>query len=258
MPRGRARRRARQEPAVRQEHAGNIRRQPARNARQQPAEEVRQGPAGNVRRHHAGNEEPAGNARRQPARNVRQGPVREVRQDPADDARRQADARDEPVDQRNGGRGQKRTADELEGLVEDRMLQDNADVWIVGDSIPYWAGTHATATGKPNLNIEGVSVAWWGKRGMGWSGFRQHIETQVLLSSPPRIIIINLGGNDLLQFKTPDIGNLIRQEIVYLRDAFPQTMIIWLDILPRQVWPGSRGGYIPIETKRKRLNRIGR
>ncbi|XP_053382038.1 uncharacterized protein LOC128549419 [Mercenaria mercenaria] len=266
MPRGRGRR-ARHEPAGRQEPAGNVRRQPARNARQQPAEGARQEPAGNVRRQPARNvrqepaemarQEPLGNAR-QPARNARRGLAGEVRQDPADNARHQAEARGEPADHRNGGRGRKRTADELEGLVEDRMLQDNADVWILGDSIPYWAGSHATAAGKPNLNITGLSIAWWGKRGLGWSGLRQHIETQVLLSTPPRIIIVNLGGNDLLTIKTPEIGNIIRQEIIYLRDAFPNTIIIWLDILPRQIWSGSRGGNAPIDAKRKRLNRIGR
>jgi hypothetical protein len=50
------------------------------------------------------------------------------------------------------------------------------------------------------------------------------------------MVIINLGGNDLKSLKTPDIRNLIKREIDYLRDAFPDTLLVWMDILP-PTWP---------------------
>ncbi|XP_060570325.1 uncharacterized protein LOC132728663 isoform X2 [Ruditapes philippinarum] len=87
-------------------------------------------------------------------------------------------------------RGRKRQAEEDgDSLAEDTSLQSNADVWVLGDSLPYWAGVHASDTFKSNLKIDGVSIAWWGKRGLGWSGLRRHIELQVLFSQPPKMFL---------------------------------------------------------------------
>ncbi|XP_045199650.2 uncharacterized protein LOC123553949 [Mercenaria mercenaria] len=162
--------------------------------------------------------------------------------------------------QRNvrGARGQKRPAADLEDAVDERLLQTEADVWVVGDSIPFWAGEHAKATGKPNLGIPNISIAWWAVRGLRWRGFRHAVETQVILSSPPSIIYINLGGNDLVYENTCELRRIIEIEINYLREAFPDTTIVWVDILQRQNWQGAFGGKKPIEKKRKRLNRIAR
>ncbi|XP_060583688.1 uncharacterized protein LOC132739884 isoform X2 [Ruditapes philippinarum] len=158
-------------------------------------------------------------------------------------------------------RGRKRpasTALTLEDSVDERMLQNEADVWILGDSIPYWAGNYAKNAAKENLGLKDVSIAWWAERGLRWGGFRRLIEMQVLLSFPPSIIFIHLGGNDLVSVNTVQLRLLIEQEIIYLREAFPHTVIIWVDILQRQNWSGAIRGYRPIEMKRKRLNRLAR
>ena len=131
------------------------------------------------------------------------------------------------------------------------MVIFHSDVWVLGDSLPYWAGVQASKTGKENLKINGVTVAWWGKRGLGWQGLRGHIEVQVLFSQPPKLIIINLGGNDLKSLKTPDIRNIIQREISYLREAFQETCIVWMDILPRTFLPIEE--HKPLNLKRKRL-----
>lgn len=128
---------------------------------------------------------------------------------------------------------------------------------MVGDSIPYWAGVRAVTTAKPNLRIQGKTIAWWGVRGLKWADFRHSIQTQVLLSSPPSIIIIHLGGNDLTSISLIKLKKVIESDITYLRDAFPQTTLIWVDILPRRVWRGALT-LKPIESKRKRVNRQGR
>lgn len=43
-----------------------------------------------------------------------------------------------------------------------------------------------------------------------------------------------------------------------MREAFPQTLIIWMDILQKQKWRGATGPGKCIEQKRKRVNQIGR
>lgn len=128
----------------------------------------------------------------------------------------------------------------------------------MGDSIPFWAGHHAKSWNKPNLGLPDVSIAWWAERGLRWTGFRRLIETQVLFSSPPSVIIINLGGNDLVVENTVELRKIIESEIQYLREAFPNATLIWMDILQRKHWQGSLGGYKPIEAQRKRLNHVAR
>lgn len=62
------------------------------------------------------------------------------------------------------------------------------DVWILGDSIPYWAGVRAKEYGKPNLGIPGRTIEWLAVRGLRWTSLRHEIEAKVLLSSPPSLI----------------------------------------------------------------------
>jgi hypothetical protein len=131
-------------------------------------------------------------------------------------------------------------------------------VWVLGDSIPYWAGIRAKATGKTNLHLPGKVIAWWAVRGLRWLSFRRTIEAQVLLSTPPEIIAIHLGGNDLTSKSIFQIKNIISREVRYLRTAFSTVTIIWIDILQRRVWPGALKGLQTIENKRQRVNRWGR
>ena len=132
------------------------------------------------------------------------------------------------------------------------------EVWILGDSIPYWAGVRAKSTDKPNLKIPGKTIAWWAIRGLCWSDFRQAVESQVLLCKPPEVIVINLGGNDLSTRSIFQVKNVIQKEIKYLRTAFPVVTIIWIDILQRRVWSGASGDHESVENKRRRVNRWGR
>ncbi|KAH3699353.1 hypothetical protein DPMN_074309 [Dreissena polymorpha] len=42
-----------------------------------------------------------------------------------------------------------------------------------------------------------TSIAWWGIGGLTWSSLRRSIEANVLLSTPPKVLVLHLGGNDL-------------------------------------------------------------
>ena len=117
---------------------------------------------------------------------------------------------------------------------------------------------HASDTQKSNLRIPNVTIAWMGVRGLGWTGFRREIEAKVLFSDSPKLIIIHLGGNDLTLLTTVQIKRCIREEVRYLREAFSETVIVWIDILPRRVWRGAVDGSNVVDRKRNRLNRIGR
>ena len=125
------------------------------------------------------------------------------------------------------------------------------EVWVLGDSIPRWAGVRATERGTPNLRM-GTSIGWHAVGGLTWPRLRQTIELQVLLDEPPKVIVIHLGGNDLCNFTTTQIINNIHREMSYLREALPNTCIIWVDILDRCCWASelSKGA---MRRKRSRI-----
>ena len=79
------------------------------------------------------------------------------------------------------GRGEKRSADVLEDLVDPRAIQSDADIWVLRDSIPYWAGERARQYGSPNLSVPGRTIDWLAGRGLRWSSLCHEIETKVLL-----------------------------------------------------------------------------
>jgi lysophospholipase L1-like esterase len=129
----------------------------------------------------------------------------------------------------------------------------------LGDSIPFWAGIRAKDTKKQNLNAPSQKIiGWWGIRGMSWSDFRHSIQCNVLLMKSPDLIIIHLGGNDLVSMSLTRLRNVIKREMKYLRDAMPDSTIIWIDIIQRLSWRAPDSEIPNIEAKRKRINRWGR
>ncbi|XP_060590038.1 uncharacterized protein LOC132745207 isoform X2 [Ruditapes philippinarum] len=185
------------------------------------------------------------------------GCVRPQRLSRSNTARQPEPASSATRSQQPSNRGRKRTAEvPLEDFVDERVSQTNADIWVIGDSIPYWAGNHAIQTGKKNLRLPGQTIAWLGVRGLRWSTLRREIEAKVLLSPAPSLILIHLGGNDLVHSHAYDIKGTIQDEVSYLHDAFPSACIIWIDILPRRVW--GKFDNKSMNLKRKRVNRLGR
>lgn len=129
------------------------------------------------------------------------------------------------------------------------------DIWVLGDSIPFWAGMRAVQRGQPDLRLpEGTTIAWWGIRGMGWRQFIPSLQLDVALRSPPKIIIIHLGGNDITSHTIGGIARLIKQGIRYLRAAFPRKILVWVDILPRLNWGVAGDSLAAIHDKVRRVN----
>lgn len=131
------------------------------------------------------------------------------------------------------------------------------EVWILGDSLPHWAGVRAAEQGRKSLGLN-TTIGWWGIRGLTWSGFRNKYQANVLLNSPPKLIFLHLGGNDLGDHVLTTIKNNVQNEIRFLTTAFPETTFVWIDILQRLSWREEVYCARSIEKKRKRINRWGR
>ncbi|CAG2231803.1 unnamed protein product [Mytilus edulis] len=129
-------------------------------------------------------------------------------------------------------------------------------IWFVGSSIVYWAQTNAkTRYGGPNIGLQsrGVYIRWFGKRGMLWNDFNAKVSHAVDKFSPPAMIVIQLGSNDLVKVKTLELIQNIERDILRLHLLLPNTRIVWSEMLMRRYWHGATDGKA-IERSRKRVN----
>ncbi|KAJ8320209.1 hypothetical protein KUTeg_001796 [Tegillarca granosa] len=129
----------------------------------------------------------------------------------------------------------------------------------VRDSIIYWAHRSALRLLNRHLRLEqqGVHINWMGKRGMKWHNVLTTVSKNIRNFPVPRIWILHVGGNDLIDYTTSMLCAKIEYDISILAQWLPNTIIIWSDILPRLYWRGSLN-IKAIEKKRKRVNRSGR
>ncbi|KAH3881298.1 hypothetical protein DPMN_005223 [Dreissena polymorpha] len=127
---------------------------------------------------------------------------------------------------------------------------------VLGDSIPQRAGARAKDWGIENLRLP-TSIAWWGIGGLTWSTLRRSIEANVLLSTPQKVLVLHLGGNDLCTDSCTKVGNNIKREIKYLTTAFTYTAIIWVEIIDRINWLSFHHRKT-ITSQRRRVNRFDR
>ncbi|CAG2205903.1 unnamed protein product [Mytilus edulis] len=129
-------------------------------------------------------------------------------------------------------------------------------VWIMGSSIPHWAGiTAASRSGGKNLNLDrlGVQVKWITKSGMKWKDLDSSFESEIKKWPAPNYIFIHLGANDLVSMKSKELIENIKCSILRIKVFAPDIRIIWSDILPRPYWHGTLRPKL-VEIARKRVN----
>ena len=83
----------------------------------------------------------------------------------------------------------------------------------------------------------------------------------MLSNSPPKMILVHLGGNDLTTVKQGKLMGMIKKDLFYMASTFPSAYIIWSDILPRLLWrdiTNTPDNLRKMDQKRKRINRAGR
>ncbi len=79
------------------------------------------------------------------------------------------------------------------------------------------------------------------------------VEYLLKTKRPPAIVLIHVGTNDLIKI---DEYGLRQQVSVLLRDLewqFPESVLIWSDILPRVHYKGARS-QSAVERKRRTIN----
>lgn len=135
------------------------------------------------------------------------------------------------------------------------------DIWIVGDSLIDRAKDWASAVQKINLNLDSsqLKVQWFGFRGMQWHHLRSQIQW-ISLHATPKMIVIHVGGNNVVRTRMQKMKRIMYRDFKYLFELFPDTIIVWSEILPRLFWKFApfNSQWRCWDRKRVRFNQLGR
>ena len=77
--------------------------------------------------------------------------------------------------------------------------------------------------------------------------------TLLKVENSPDIIILHCGGNDIGNIKSYVLRNQLFSVLQFLSRNFPQTRIVWSQILPRLRYR-NEGNHLALEKVRKRIN----
>ncbi|CAI5799262.1 Hypothetical predicted protein [Podarcis lilfordi] len=108
-------------------------------------------------------------------------------------------------------------------------------VWICGHSIVHWARVWAVSRGlAPNLGLpHGVRVSWFSRKGMRWEELMPLLWEKVATFSPPGILVIQLGENDLAYRRNADLLWNIKRDLDAFAALCPRTTVFWSSFLKK-------------------------
>ncbi|XP_062585195.1 uncharacterized protein LOC134246866 [Saccostrea cucullata] len=136
------------------------------------------------------------------------------------------------------------------------LILDIQTIWLVGSSIIKHAFLEAVLRpGGTNLTLERkhISLWWQGYSGLQLSKTKQKIRTLGKVGPVPNFILMHCGGNDLGNVSIRKIRVVAKQLVLFLRNHFRNSRIIWSFILPRPQWRYS-ANLKAMENARKRVN----
>ena len=135
------------------------------------------------------------------------------------------------------------------------------DFWIIGDSLISHVEDRASFRNLKNLGLTNHQVHWIGKSGMHWNQLLSTLQFNMLYNPSPALILIHVGGNDLVNIKQGKLMKTVKNDLKYISSVFPNVSLVWSDILPRKHWrgmPSTPANLVSINEKRKSINRAGR
>ena len=89
---------------------------------------------------------------------------------------------------------------------------------------------------------------------MVWANLLPEVSRLLQQFPPPDGLIIHLGGNDIGKSKTLDIIFTIRDDLLRLQLSFPNTVLVFSEVVQRLCWLSSPVKH-PFEKIRRRINR---
>nr|DAA01769.1 TPA_exp: putative hydrolase [Lytechinus variegatus] len=128
-------------------------------------------------------------------------------------------------------------------------------VWIIGDSIVFWAHRRAKNTGEADLGL-GTSVRWLGKRGLRIEGVSDWLDKMGRSEPKPSVVVLHVGTNDIEALSKKKLASLTYRLFDANKGKF---QIVWSDILERVWYPaGCTGDQGKLDLKRRAANRYAK
>ncbi|XP_073460352.1 uncharacterized protein [Aquarana catesbeiana] len=118
-------------------------------------------------------------------------------------------------------------------------LSSECLVWILGHSYVFLGAEQAAL--KPEGQQLGfprgqVRIKWIGVPGMLWSRVLREVEHYCRLDRPPDVLLLHVGGNDLGIRASRELSRDIKFDFLRLRSMFPNTVIVWSEMMARTSW----------------------
>ncbi|XP_069384489.1 uncharacterized protein [Paralichthys olivaceus] len=122
-------------------------------------------------------------------------------------------------------------------VLEERATETKEDtnIWIIGSSYIHRGEKAARESFGKNLGLN-ANVKWFGKGGMRWSGVCPRFYSELSWQSPPDVLVIHSGGNDLGLVPARKLAAAITWDLMQLHKEFPAMTIIYSCINERQAW----------------------
>ncbi|XP_074648247.1 uncharacterized protein LOC141903815 isoform X1 [Tubulanus polymorphus] len=131
-------------------------------------------------------------------------------------------------------------------------------VWIIGDSIVYWAMMEAGQRPEGlSLGLKDMELEWLGHPDLRFRDTPSYLESRLKICSPPDVLVIHAGIIDVTESSLGDVVSLLRQGLQAIKDLVPHARIIWSDVIPRHYYFGAESQKGKDMT-RKRMNKEAR
>ncbi|XP_062981479.1 zinc finger protein 318-like [Elgaria multicarinata webbii] len=122
--------------------------------------------------------------------------------------------------------------------AQKRWGPEPVKVVICGHSLVFWASHRATqaAVGTQLGLSQFASIQWVGRRHMMWGRLLDTLFHSGVVCAPPQLLVLHLGGNDMGVVKGKALIVQVQEDFKVIWSQWPDTCIIWSNILPRRQW----------------------
>ncbi|KAH3803670.1 hypothetical protein DPMN_131936 [Dreissena polymorpha] len=142
-------------------------------------------------------------------------------------------------------------------LASDKSENTNKRaVWLVGDSHIRWAGERFHSRHRDTF--KNFTISWDGQSGLRVEDLHPVIQLGMIKGRTPEIIFLHVGGNNITSTNQCKTIRIIKSELQYLFDIFPNSLIVWVFILPRLSWTREvvdNSYQKKMNSKRQKINR---
>lgn len=127
-------------------------------------------------------------------------------------------------------------------------------VWLIGHSYIRRAAERAQIRpGGLQLGFRQADVHWRGIGGLRWLRVLHEVVDVSRMVQGPAVVVIHAAGNDLCNVRLSELISVMKADFDRFPSFFQDAVLVWSEIVPREVWRGARNP-ASIERARRLLN----